>query len=542
MPTQASSDPSAIQQGSVCSTLTPSLRINFLRPRSAIAGSRPQNKKTISLDRSSTCSSSSQAQKSLKTLEAASTSNAKDLSPYWTDWHLVKSSQLWLPTRTDWRGSGLKSSSTLSVGMVVNSWFLSEVSTAPSENFATIFSPSFTSSLAECTGSEGTLVKSKKIRLYPTPEQASIFKRWIGIGRVAFNAAVEVLREPGSKAAWKSIKTAIIYGLPDWSEQAPYQVRSIAIRDACKAVTAAKKKCLSTCEVQRVSFRTRKSPIQSCYIPKTAIGKKGGIYPQLCPGAVKLAEQMPDEFQDLRLVCANGRWYLVVPTKQKRRVTENQGRVVALDPGIRTFQTFYAQDCCGKLGEGDFSRIQRMCSELDQLTSRRKREKRRFAAKHLSQACKRLRLRIRDLVDELHHKVARFLVTNFDVIVLPTFDSSDMVKRGARKLRAKSVRSLLSFAHYRFKSFLKHKAFEFGKLVLDQNEAWTSKTASWTGEVISNLGGRRSIRSGGVTLDRDVNGARGIFLRALGDQPILRENLRDASAASLPMVTSASEN
>lgn len=50
------------------------------------------------------------------------------------------------------------------------------------------------------------------------------------------------------------------------------------------------------------------------------------------------------------------------------------------------------------------------------------------------------------------------------------------------------------------------------------------KTASWTGE-IKNIGGSKTITSDGLTLDRDLNGARGIFLRATVDTPLLRDNL-----------------
>jgi putative transposase len=49
----------------------------------------------------------------------------------------------------------------------------------------------------------------------------------------------------------------------------------------------------------------------------------------------------------------------------------------------------------------------------------------------------------------------------------------------------------------------------------------TSKTASWTGEM-KKIGGAKTITSNGVTVDRYINGARGIFLRALGDNPSLR--------------------
>ena len=109
-------------------------------------------------------------------------------------------------------------------------------------------------------------------------------------------------------------------------------------------------------------------------------------------------------------------------------------------------------------------------------------------------------------------------------ILLPTFESSQMVKHGRRKLRSKSVRQMLSWAHYRFKVFLKHKAFEYGKVVLDVCEAYTSKTVSWTGEVIDRLGGAKTIiGNDGQTMDRDINGARGIFLRALADTPALQK-------------------
>ena len=56
------------------------------------------------------------------------------------------------------------------------------------------------------------------------------------------------------------------------------------------------------------------------------------------------------------------------------------------------------------------------------------------------------------------------------------------------------------------------------------NEAYTSKTCSWSGEIVPDLGGAKRITGkDGVTLDRDINGARGVFLRALGDTPALAD-------------------
>jgi putative transposase len=84
---------------------------------------------------------------------------------------------------------------------------------------------------------------------------------------------------------------------------------------------------------------------------------------------------------------------------------------------------------------------------------------------------------------------------------------------------------MLTVSHYRFGQFLKHKAFETHKVFMDVNEAYTSKTVSWTGEIIPNLGGAKFIKSpsDALVMSRDMNGARGIFLRALVDTPSLKK-------------------
>ena len=141
-------------------------------------------------------------------------------------------------------------------------------------------------------------------------------------------------------------------------------------------------------------------------------------------------------------------------------------------------------------------------------------------------------LRIENLVQELHRQAARFLVNSFDVILLPSFETSEMVERGRRRIRSKTVRNLLTLAHYRFKLFIRHKAVETGATVLDVNEAYTSKTVSWTGEMLENLGGASVVVSqDGERMDRDYNGARGIYLRALGDIPALRALLSGCAAS-----------
>jgi putative transposase len=256
---------------------------------------------------------------------------------------------------------------------------------------------------------------------------------------------------------------------------------------------------------------------QSCFIPSSAISNKG-IYPSISGPNLRFAEPIPEKFGDSRLLFDKGRWFICLSIRVKNffASSQNQGRVVALDPGIRTFMTFYSESSCGKIAEKAFSRIQRLSQHLDTLIAKGRKRYKRPIEKALN--------RIKDLVDELHWKTCRFLVDNFDVILLPHFQTSQMIsKRSRRKIRTKTARNMQTFAFYRFSQRLKQKAKEAGKVVLSVCEAYTSKTASWTGE-IKNIGSSKTITSDKVTVDRDINAARGIFLRALGDHPEILRN------------------
>ncbi|POG72548.1 hypothetical protein GLOIN_2v1594591, partial [Rhizophagus irregularis DAOM 181602=DAOM 197198] len=52
-----------------------------------------------------------------------------------------------------------------------------------------------------------------------------------------------------------------------------------------------------------------------------------------------------------------------------------------------------------------------------------------------------------------------------------------------RKIRRKPVRKMLYWSHNKFKQRLISKAEEKGIYVIIQNEAYTSKTCSWCGNI-----------------------------------------------------------
>jgi len=362
------------------------------------------------------------------------------------------------------------------------------------------------------------LVKSRKIRIYPNRQQRQILRNWFGVGRYCYNKTVEYLKTPGTVANWKNIKTGIIQSLPDWAKPVPYQIKSIAIRDACKAISNAKRKFKQTGEIQDVKYKSRKKRDQNVFIPKSSVGNNS-VYRTLL-GNLKSGEPFTKPNRDCRVVLQSGRYFLVISFDDTVKIPENQRiRLVALDPGVRTFQTFYSPVAIGKIGKSDFGKIQRLCSHLDFLISKISKAKARQKYR-MKKAADRLRWKIKDLISEIHFKTANFLCKNFDIIALPPFETSNMVCN----LRSKTARSMMTWAHYRFSQILMSKAREYSVMVVRQNEAYTSKTCNVCGQ-INNVGSKSKFTCKcGVELDRDYNGARGIFLRALVDTPLLNEN------------------
>jgi putative transposase len=115
----------------------------------------------------------------------------------------------------------------------------------------------------------------------------------------------------------------------------------------------------------------------------------------------------------------------------------------------------------------------------------------------------------------LPKKTANFLVRTFNRIFIPTFETSQMVT----KLASSTARNMLTFAHYRFKEYLKARGRQAMCEVVEISEAYTSKTCSYCG-TIHKIGNKKRMKCEcGANVDRDLNGARGIFLRALAVTP-----------------------
>jgi putative transposase len=369
------------------------------------------------------------------------------------------------------------------------------------------------------------LLRSRKIRVYPTAEQRQAYKRLFGATRFGYNSTVAYLKTPGTKANWIKIRGPLLDTMPEWMVYLPEESKRQAVNDACKAVKSAKKKYLLTGEFQEVRFRSKKNPRQNAFIPKTAVTEKG-IYHTIF-GKLLASEKIPKAEHDCRLVLQNDRYYLIVPQDVDAESCENQAGFVALDPGLRTFLVAYSERGVEEYGAAAYSRISRLCHALDELT-RRAVKASGASKRRMKKAQMRLRNRIQDSVSELHHKVACFLTRTYKVIAIPEFNFHPM----SGKLLRKTVRGLATLAHGKFRQILTSHAEKRTCKIVFQNEAYTSKTCSSCGH-IQEIGSaaRWKCQGCGIRHNRDINGARGIFLRALRDNSWIHEHVSCISGA-----------
>ena len=473
----------------------------------ATAESPRQSKKMTSKGKSSSCNPSIQTIPFSRMLGLESTSTENNCSSCSKNAQWAELERLSLPTETDFADLDLNCLSGSSLKTLLNSWFSNNKNFLLNKSLLQTCSLSSPSFHVEFMDSGNTVQRSRKIRVYPSKEQKSILSNWFGASRFAYNKAVEYLRQPDTKAQWKSIKTDLMHDMPEWMNNVPYQIKSVAIRDCCQAVSAAKKKFKQTGKFQEVKFRSKKRGDNNLFIPQSAVSENGVYHTIL--GKLKTAEPLWKPTHDCRMVLQNGRYFVIVPIDVAVKRPENQRlSACALDCGVRTFQTVFSKELILKVGEHDFQRIFRYCYALDRLVSRKKKER----SNRFNNAMQRIRWKVRDLIDEIHNKLALTLCRLFDVVYIPTFETQNMVS----KLKHKTSRAMLGWSHYRFKMKLKSKAEEYSCKIIDCTEEYTSKTCGNCGK-ISSIGGKEvwTCKHCGCAHDRDINGARNILFKQI---------------------------
>lgn len=369
-----------------------------------------------------------------------------------------------------------------------------------------------------------------------------MLSQWFGTARWTYNQCLHATETDGVPKQKKALRDQWLNGpalatKASWVADTPYDIRNEAMCDVLKAYkTAFALQKAKHVTKFKMKFRSRKAPSESIVIHGkhwkdtskvfyAAAFKKRGAETTL-----RTSETLPDTIlYDCRLQRTRlGHYYfcLLSPmaTTSENQThplpnvdTETTPRILAIDPGVRTFLTGY-EPATGRFvewGAGDMKRIERLGKHLDDLISRTAQSKSKRQRYTMRRAQWRMRLRIRNLVDEFHKKLVAWLRENYDLVLLPDFETKQMANRKYRKISRPSVRAMMTWAFYRFKQRLLVKTRDSSCLVLIVDEHYTTMTCGECGHLNRNVGGSKVFECPTCLsrLPRDWNAARNIFLR-----------------------------
>ncbi len=436
-------------------------------------------------------------QKLSQKLAEVLTTKERSFLPYWNELCQEISSVLLSHIKTD----SLLLASTSSLGCLPNtlakSWFSTKLSYLPRKKWLRTSLQSSIVSQQDCTDCENTNLKSLKIRIYPEEKLHQIWKKWLAATKYCFNQAIAYLRKHG-KVSKYDLRKLILNNAPDWVKECPYNPKGEAVLDAHKAfIDSLKSGTKQLCAGKFRSWRDAHRAIK--FQPENY--SNGTWYPAEVKGLeFKASEPLPQadiqyeikqkdkSFKthdrvlswdaSTQLVYDKKRWFAVFPVEFIPQTSDKQ-TMIALDPGVRSFLTGFDGEKFIDIGNRDITKIYRLCRFTDKLISLKTKlvgRKNKHQRLHVQAKIDGLFIRVRNLIDECHKKVAKWLTTEYRVIFLPTFETSQMVAKTGkkkRKINSKTVRQMLRWAHFRFKETLKFQAFKRGCTVLDVTEEYT---------------------------------------------------------------------
>lgn len=222
-----------------------------------------------------------------------------------------------------------------------------------------------------------------------------------------------------------------------------------------------------------------------------------------------------ESYTDSKIIYTCGQWFLHLCENKEIRQS-NSSRICAIDPGVRTFMT--VADIDGNVTELGINPMRKMKKLLKKRDLKQAELERRIEWQRLCgeprlkfqyrmitlRAKKKLdqtTAKITNMMTDMHHKVSKHIVNNYDNILYPPLSTTDIVKNHANAYN----RQLYSLGHYKFSKLLAQKARAHGKKLVEVCEAYTTKTC------LNCLQHNDNIRDGRVhRCDCGYNGGRDI--------------------------------
>lgn len=386
----------------------------------------------------------------------------------------------------------------------------------------------------------------RKIRLYPNHEQQQKLLHFFGCNRSAYNLIVEKTKDKifDFKIPVNDLKAEVRPFVQkkkiaknseyEYLKSVPEEILDSAFRDVFKArettieaSKAQKQKTGKGFVCEGLKFKSKKDHSNSIEIRTRTVKNNGNNTITFWKSffgknnRIPIKDILPELNFSVRLQrLRTGRYYLCIPGHGSpiTKEPEKTKRVCAIDPGVRTFLTGYdPQGIIFKIGT-NIKEIVKRWKLVDKLTSiLRTFQGKRNKRYNIQRTKLQILGKIERMIKDGHHKAAKWLSEKYDIVLLPNFETSEMVKKNKRVIGAETVRCMSGWSHYKFKQLLKQKMEKTGGSVIACTEEYTSKTCTGCGRINHLLGGSKKFvcryKDCGLEIDRDIGAGRDIYLK-----------------------------
>ncbi len=510
-------------------------------------------KKTISKDKSISYKKSIQNTRLFQILVLELISKGEELKPFWNSRIADYSKKLWLPTETDY----VELDSTYLSGylnkMELNSLLKKNEIEHQIKNLPMTLYKSSMYSVREVMDQE--VIKTRKIKLYPTKQQIYFLKQLIGGYRYTYNKTINYINNNPPTFEIKNDKK--IYNLPNgrkmrnlivkeikhdsWFYKLPNHFLNEAVEEACfnfnqniykgkkfKMKFKSRYDTKETITIQKEAFIKGKNLFfsnffmkfnkefleneltKTCNINKIkTIENKIKKTKRTTLKEIRGSEDFKNVMKESTLTYSRHlkHWILNIPFIDNVKNFNNRNKC-AIDPGVCVPITTFSEKESLMIGKDFSDKIYLRCLKLDKLQSKMSlcnHKKKKKVKKRFHKQIKR----IKDFRNEYHWKIINFLTNRYSSIRYPNFRPSQMLSN----LHSKVSRKMNCFSFFMFKQRLEFKCKERNVDLEIGCEAFTTITCTLCGTFVSKIGRMIKCSNCGLEMNRDIMGSRNYYLK-----------------------------
>jgi len=276
------------------------------------------------------------------------------------------------------------------------------------------------------------MILAQRIRLNPTADEESYFRRAAGTARFAWNWALnryKAIKQAGGKANWNDIKKdfrqAIDREFP-WVREVTKCAPEQAIADLRQSICTYYKAKPKGQKVKFPGYRKRSKKIGGFGLAndKFSVSGNTATIPKLGPVNMAEALRFAGKIMSGRVSEKAGHWYLTVAVEVDAQRVPSLSGSVGIDFGLLRFATLSNGEVCET--QACFRRSERKLAALQRGLTRKKKGSHNRTQWKLRVA--RLHERIRNQRQDFIHKFTSTLATLFAVICVEDLDLKALAK------------------------------------------------------------------------------------------------------------------